>query len=341
MIVRDNIARELRHLDGFSTEIPHLPHFDEILEEIRDDLDVGQLAAACRMMWDRAIAWCQAGQIDDRALYWARLKLIKALYGRIPAEGLWEVENHSRGIKSDEKLGRPHILLTGFDPFRLTRNPQQSNPSGMIALRLNGAEFNGLLVKTAVFPVRFAAFDNLVIERYLDENVDHLFTKMIITTSMGRNRFDLERFPSSRRTSSAADNAGVVSIRSRFKANGSPFDSEFVEFTLPVGGDRLGLVSGPWQIVDNREVRTTINQFAATSLDELKDEIAVEGSGGGFLSNEISYRAISHIRQTNLDIPIGHVHVPRVSGYDEQVTADIVSQFCSLLDALTRDVSRV
>jgi hypothetical protein len=107
---------------------------------------------------------------------------------------------------------------------------------------------------------------------------------------------------------------------------------EFVEFSLPAAA--MAGVDGRWPVRDNREV-TTLERgtFRAGSLDELRDVTAVSGSGGGYLSNEISYRSVLLARTMGAVVPIGHLHTPRVTGYDPAMEADIVAEIRSILVA--------
>lgn len=66
-------------------------------------------------------------------------------------------------------------------------------------------------------------------------------------------------------------------------------------------------------------------EFSATSLSELQNETSVEGSGG-YLSNEISYRAIVLQQKFNSRAKVGHIHTPKVQGYDAETEQAIVEQ---------------
>nr|WP_259401761.1 hypothetical protein [Pseudoalteromonas sp. SG44-1] len=136
---------------------------------------------------------------DDRALYWARLlssKIIRttkpefALTTAEQSTLLTMLENGSRG-RTDlaySKNTTKKILLTGFDPFLLDRNINQSNPSGVAALLLDGQviTYQGISaeINTVMVPVRYEDFDQGIIEEllapyYALNNVD-----MIVTVSM-------------------------------------------------------------------------------------------------------------------------------------------------------------
>ena len=154
---------------------------------------------------------------------------------------------------------------------------------------------------------------------------------MVITVSMGRENFDLERFPARNRSAAAPDNLNILTGANHDAPkpplfNGGTLNgAEFVEFSLPA--DAMKAVKGRWQVKDNHQVKTlSKGQFDATSLSNLQDETSVEGSGGGYLSNEISYRSILMRDQFNLRIPVGHIHTPKVKGHDSQDEADIADQ---------------
>ena len=105
-----------------------------------------------------------------------------------------------------------------------------------------------------------------------------------------------------------------------------------MQFSLPI--EAMAAVKGHWSVNDNNQISTlSRGQFKASSLAELQNEISVEGSGGGYLSNEISYRSILLRDQFNLNLPVGHIHTPRIKGYDSQVESDIVEQIRAMIAA--------
>ena len=181
-------------------------------------------------------------QLDDRPHYWQRLILSQCLreLGAEPPD-LMEFELASRGMLGNQFSGGAtyRALVTGFDRFGLDDDIEQANPSGVIALQhqpepivLGAVRAE---IRSMIFPVRYEAFDEFLVERALETfsfKVD-----MVITFSMGRTRFDRERFLGRRRSSSTRDNV-------RQKAGGSvekPVvpshlkEPEFVEFSLPAG----------------------------------------------------------------------------------------------------------
>ena len=188
---------------------------------------------------------------------------------------------------------RKKILITGFDPFLLDEHIDQSNPSGVAALLLDGQVLShqGIRaeINTVMIPVRYKDFDEGLIESllapyYALNNVD-----MVVTISMGREHFDLERFPGKRRSVTAPDNANIVyggtqTAPKISSLNGRPLPgAEFVEFSLPVA--HMQKAQGPYEINDNHEVTTLEKTFKPSSLAELEGAIAVNGGGGG-----ITYR---------------------------------------------------
>ena len=282
-------------------------------------------------------------ELDDRPLYWHRLgmrrmvksaKQFQALDAEAQAELLWQLELISRGsrdiiFKRDVDL---KILVTGFDPFFLDREIKQSNPSGAAAMALDGRVINyqdiSAQIEALVVPVRYGDFDQGMIETLLKPYYDKV--DMIATISMGRSDFDLERFPGLRRSVGAPDNLNVYTgasaenpiIPQLFGKEWS--GPEFVEFSLPVAA--MIEATGVYNINDNREVTTLSGQKQPNSLSELDVETAVRGGGGGYLSNEISYRSIRLRNELNPDLPVGHIHTPRITAFDPQATTDIVAQ---------------
>ena len=282
-------------------------------------------------LWAHAVKDVQGGHFDDRPLYWARLKLRKLLrQGGGDAE---PGERAARGFDGKFQGPEPRVLLTGFDPFHLDRNIAQSNPSGLAALALDGTVVAGARIRTAILPVSFAAFDEGIVEELLTPHFKAGLL-VLLTVSMGRDGFDLERFPGLRRSAQTPDNANVLS-------GGSPAapqvpagleGPEFLEFTLPARA--MAATPGRWPVRDNRRV-TTLERgpLRPGSLAELKDDTAVAGSGGGYLSNEVAYRALRLRQRLGATFAVGHLHMPRVHGYDADAESEMVRQVRELLAA--------
>ena len=288
---------------------------------------------------------------DDRELYWARLLSSKVIRTTSPKFSITQAQlNTLLTLLEEGSRGRTDlafssgstkkILLTGFDPFLLDRNINQSNPSGVAALLLDGQviNYNGITaeINTVMVPVRYEDFDQGIIESllapyYALNNVD-----MVVTVSMGRTQFDLEHFPGKRRSVTAPDNANIVYGGTQTspvipKLNGRPLPgNEFVKFSLPVS--YMQQAKGPYKVIDNREVTTLEKTYKAPSNGELKNSIAVNGGGGGYLSNEISYRSIRLRDALNSSIPTGHIHTPRIQQFEPETEAKIVNQIKAMLE---------
>ncbi len=327
---------------------------DSKYQQQTDELEMTKMVARQgERLWQQAVRDVQSGSVDDRPLYWSRLAMQRQLKRSRPAFNMapWQqeillnaVEKSSRGFSNVQFSNDTEvkILLTGFDPFFLDRNVGQSNPSGLVALSLDGFKFstNGkkAQVETVMIPVRFADFDEGIIESLLTPIYRENSVDMIITVSMGRDDFDLEHFPGRNRSAAAPDNLNVLTGANKQKPMAPLFNRktlngpEFVEFSLPVAA--MQSVSGNWKVNDNHKVTSVAKgEFTASTLSELQSETSVEGSGGGYLSNEISYRAVLLGQQFNSSIAVGHIHTPRVSGHDPKVEAEIMAQVKAMVIA--------
>jgi len=319
-----------------------------------DELEMTKMVARQgERLWQQAVRDVQSGSIDDRPLYWSRLAMHRQLKRSRPAFNMapWQqgillnaVEKSSRGFSNVQFANdtQVKILLTGFDPFFLDRNIGQSNPSGLVALSLDGFTFsaNGkkAQIETVMIPVRFADFDKGIVESLLTPIYRENSVDMIITVSMGRDDFDLERFPGRNRSAAAPDNLNLLTGANKQKPmaplfNGKTLNGpEFVEFSLPAAA--MQSVSGNWKVNDNHKVTSVAKgEFTASSVAELHSETSVEGSGGGYLSNEISYRAVLLGQQFNSSIAVGHIHTPKVAGHDPKVEAEIMTQVKAMVIA--------
>jgi len=298
--------------------------------------------------------WQYAGQGflgDDRLLYWQRISITDTLRQHPSILGLPEAEQllclatfekASRGHDSIKfKKGHIRLLVSGFDPFLLDENIEQSNPSGLSALRLDDQVLkaqNGELihVRAVIFPVRFQDFDDGVVEALLEPLLRADAIDAFVSISMGRDAFDLERFPGRRRSASALDNANRPSGGSEDQPRVPLLRSEsldgpeFLEFSLPA--ERMREAPGRWLIRDNRTI-TSLEQgtLRAAQLSQLVGQTAVRGSGGGYLSNEIAYRALNVMDRSDSKIPMGHIHTPRMSTFDPAFLNDVYDQIKAML----------
>jgi len=317
--------------------------------------DPAELSRLGTQLWRRAQQSVDAKLVDDRLLYWQRLSLkrdFKADHLTDPGQldQLEAFERASRGFDdlaftTDADL---NILITGFDPFGLHNRIDQSNPSGIAALSFDGLVISGggkrAELQSAMFPVRFQDFDNGMVESVLVPLLAEGQLDAIVTISMGREGFDLERFPGRRRSATAPDNL-LVKTGANAKnplvprLHDAPLDgAEFVEFTLPVLA--MLAVQAPYPVRDNHNVATLKRgRFAATSIDSLANATAVSGSGGGYLSNEISYRSLRLVRNSSgKTIAAGHIHTPRIEGADATASHAITWQIRTLLEALLTEL---
>ncbi len=305
-------------------------------------------------LWQSAVHAVQSGDIwDDRALYWARLKLAAGLRSEASATALQAFELASRGMSGERfapeaspggDTSALRVVVTGFDPFHLDRQIEQSNPSGLAALSLDGRTLQTskgpARVQAAVFPVRFEDFDAGIVEGFLQPRLEQ-GVDLVVTISMGRDQFDLERFPGRRRSSAVPDNLNVLTGASPAAPLVPSFAGvelegpEFLEFTLPAGA--MVAVPGDFEVRDNRNVATlALGDLEAGDLQALAGQTAVRGSGGGYLSNEIAYRTLlanERVLGSGHRVPMGHVHTPRLEGFDPAFERKIVAQIEAMLIA--------
>ena len=303
-----------------------------------------------QLLWERAT---EGVPTDDRVLYWARLAALQHLTRS--SNAVQEAALHQNCRSSFEaasrgrtelswKEGHYRLLVSGFDPFLLDRNIEQSNPSGLAALRLDDQVLEssgGTLIhmRAVIFPVRFTDFDQGTLESLLGPLIEDDRIDAFVSISMGRDAFDLERFPGRRRSASSPDNLNLLSGGSEKapivpELGGVELEGpEFLEFSLPA--ERMQSRVGRWPVRDNHEITTLEwGTLSAESLVSLADQIAVRGSGGGYLSNEIAYRALNVMRQADRVIPMGHIHTPRMTTFDPAFLDDVVQQVKGMLQEI-------
>ncbi len=353
-IEEHRIERALESIPNVSARLkPRVDAFTEQLTKASNYTILTQLTTRHGSgLWrDAKQAFNQLNDYDDRPLYWARLQMSKALrsskaFVNLLASQqqklLWTLELQSRGqadIAFDKKTDKK-ILLTGFDPFFLDRHIDQSNPSGVVALSLDDLvlSINGKTaeIEVLIVPVRFRDFDQGMIEELLTPYIQDQSVDMVLTVSMGRENFDLERYPALRRSAKAPDNLNVLTGATKTNPlvpklkSSTLLGPEFVEFSLPITAMQKG--EGNYLVNDNRKVSTLSGgEFNAQALANIVKQTSVSGSGGGYLSNEISYRSIVLRDSFNPTLPVGHIHTPRIKAFDQKVLIDIVNQSKSII----------
>ncbi|MGV9966325.1 pyroglutamyl peptidase [Streptomyces olivaceus] len=294
-------------------------------------------------LWRRAVDRVQGrgpargdlSRDDDRPLYWARLGMTRELRTWEPGFGLSErqraglldeLERTSRGQR-DIRLpqhrtgsggggkGVKRVLLTGFDPFTLDRDIRISNPSGAVALALDGTVIDTpdgpARVETAVFPVRWQDFAEGAVERALRPYLPKadLFT----TVSQGRvGKFDVERTNGAWR-GGFPDNDNVSRTETVPVADPAS-QPQWTTTTLPYAAIAAA-DTGRFPVLDN----TAVTEIPAGGTEPVvrpdgptPGSTAREGGGGNYLSNEIAYRATLLRDRLGLHgtLPGGHVHTP-------------------------------
>lgn len=272
---------------------------------------------------------------DDRGLYWARISMAKHVHQWAPTSGLSQsqrdqlihtLEYTSRGMTTDTFSGTDgvtQVLVTGFDPFTLDQDIRIGNPSGANALSLDGQTWQvggqTVEIQTAMFPVRYADFDDRMAEHVLTPHYRSGAQQadMVMTVSQGRiGVFDLEVYNGRRRSvSSIGDNNNVQGGGTYTKPIVPPGMSpgpEFLKSSLPY--DQMAKASVP---PFTTRVHTAVVEIPKGETDPVvrvdgptKGSTAVEGGGGGYLSNEMAYRNTLLRKEYLSSMPAGHLHVP-------------------------------
>ncbi|CAL9438593.1 pyroglutamyl peptidase [Streptomyces sp. enrichment culture] len=294
-------------------------------------------------LWRRAVDRVQGrgpargdlSRDDDRPLYWARLGMTRELRTWEPGFRLSErqrtalLDELERASRGQRDIRLPHarhgdqgggkglkrVLLTGFDPFTLDRDIRISNPSGAVALALDGTVIDTpdgpARVETAVFPVRWQDFADGVVERALRPYLPKadLFT----TVSQGRvGKFDVERTNGAWR-GGFPDNDNVSRTETVPVADPDS-QPQWTTTTLPYEAITAA-DTGRFPVIDN----TAVTEIPAGGTEPVvrpdgptPGSTAREGGGGNYLSNEIAYRATLLRDRLGLHdtLPGGHVHTP-------------------------------
>jgi pyrrolidone-carboxylate peptidase len=329
------------------------------------------------ILWEAAVTRAGGGSPDwdDRLLYWPRLQMMKVLRNWTPkwlgkkikkelqtpddirrqrATLIALFETTSRGMASAVFSGSPEnkrILISGFDPFGLHQDIECGNPSGAAVLALDGSEISaeGITaeVQGVVFPVRFADFNAGMVERFFrpqltSDNPPH----MIMTISQGvGTKFEVERFAARARSLGGyPGNIGQTAGGSLVKPVEPPGlvpGPEFLETTLPKEAIRhgLGRTAPLKEETEFMEIRPGESRPVPGGDQPSPGATAVEGSGGGFLSNEVFYRTLLLRREVGSSIPVGHLHTPYLEPPGS--TPSDKQKFRDKRDLIVREVKKI
>ncbi|GGX24997.1 hypothetical protein GCM10010297_52570 [Streptomyces malachitofuscus] len=335
---------EERRLDGAAPqEILRRSGFADAAPDLARALDRARSYAQARRavdregteLWRRAVDRAQGrgpaggdlSRDDDRPLYWARLGMTRELRSWQPdfrlgdeqrARLLDTLERTSRGqttVHHPHRQGTKRILVTGFDPFTLDRDIRISNPSGAVALALDGTVIETpqgpARIETAVFPVRWRDFTEGTVERALRPHLPEV--DLFTTVSQGRvGRFDIERTNGAWR-GGFGDNENTGRTETIPVADPAT-QPQWTSTTLPYA-EIVAADTGRFPVYDN----TSVTEIPAGGTEAVvrpdgptPGSTARAGGGGDYLSNEIAYRATLLRDRLGLhkELPGGHVHTP-------------------------------
>ncbi len=328
----------------------------------------GFVSTQGRQLWDTAVTEAKnAGTLfDDRPLYWARLSMTAAVRQWLtvtPTERVAlqrSVDRAARGMTSyDFTRGTAkNVMLSGFDPFSLDGpGITGGNTSASAVLGLDDTVFNGAEVQVVVFPVRYDDFDTIppalsIVEEtfaihlasgprraHMIMSVSQQPAQLDPATGQWVHRFDLEHWNGRNRTA-GTDNRNRVSGGSYEYPVEAPYHTpwpgyqpkQFHASTLPID-HMLGVGGCPvvWdKVLHEQASNGATPRRAETPTNGWR---AVWGSGEGYLSNEVAYRA-TQLRETfGSPVKTGHLHVPDGTGPSPCHRSAIPTQFRQILAA--------
>jgi len=258
------------------------------------------------------------------------------------------VEQFSRNLVQDidtENRNSKNIIITGFDPYNMGEdidiNAMDNNPSGDLALFLHNKELSSFKVHTAIFPVRYEDFDNNILEIFLNQfafQVDAVFTVSLTPRS---EIIRVDKYAANNRTG-AKDNNGL-SKSGTIINNGN----SFLESSLPYENTIDKTYSGYKVILENSIESKEKGSLKISNINEVINDTPVRGSGGGYLSNEIFYRACKWRNDTkplsfipNLKRVVnGHIHIADVNKENYEKRMQVYSAaFSSIVSSIIENL---
>jgi hypothetical protein len=309
---------------------------------------------------------------DDRQLYWTRLMMTTALRAwnpswspdadalrRLQTRLLHILEQTSRGMTASAFPADPNlkrILISGFDPFGFQNagDIRQSNLSGAAAIALDGTTITdgkvSARIEAVVFPTRYADFNDEIAENFLRPHLagaqpPHL----VMSISQGVSKFEFEESAGRRRSGRDSRYASYLDNLGR-SGGGTPTrpveppglapGAEFLHTNVSPGllGAMRGAEGRTSAITEETEVYDLPAGASAPrhlpSGPGSSPGQAVEGAGGGFLSNEIFYRNSLLRTGTGSTVPMIHLHTPKLApGAADTVRNDMIERIRKILRA--------
>lgn len=165
------------------------------------------------------------------------------------------------------------LLLTGFEPF--LNHP--INPTEELVLRLDGEQIGEYEVKGLLLPVDFEKAPVAILEAVREFAPNAVLS---LGLAAGRTEITPERIAINCRDG-AADNSGRALVDSTIVENGA--DGYFS--TLPI-----------------RKLVDTLNEKGYPA--------SISNSAGTYLCNNVMYTVLHELKEKQLEIPAGFVHVP-------------------------------
>lgn len=165
------------------------------------------------------------------------------------------------------------LLLTGFEPFL----DHASNPTEKIVKQLNGETIGEFTVIGKVLPVAFDESAVVLLEAEKEVNPDAV---IMLGLAAGRSNITPERIAINIQ-GGAADNKGVKLQDESILENGPAGYFS----TLPI-------------------------QSFVETLHEQNIPASISNTAGTYLCNKVMYSMLHSLKQRELDIPAGFVHIP-------------------------------
>lgn len=340
--------------------------FESAIQKATKDEDVlAAINGYGQKLWMQTSARIKTKKIKfEGNLYWGRIwmhtilktKLQSGLKGKLP-EYVDLLEKRTRNMTSSqvkfvESSDTKKVLISGFDPFGTKRIASDShNISGTVAMHFDGKTLDVGKKKVhliaVIFPVTYKSFNGGMIENFYMPYLDTV--DAIVTFSQGgETEIDIERFYANHRRGYKENN--------HEKQKGAPVMSgtpEFYETNLPVnkmildkelkGKDKGQKVFFDQSYeTDKKKTKAPHEDKQVKNMNKPDFDIndikgtAREGSGGGFLSNELPYRVAHLINQKKKqkDIKYGHIHLP----FDEKLADQTIKEVQQLLERLTNEL---
>ncbi|WP_281646181.1 hypothetical protein [Parendozoicomonas sp. Alg238-R29] len=253
-------------------------------------------------------------------------------------------ELSSRGMLSASFLnaGSINLLIIGLDPSTFDMGNRRRQQPTSLVLNLDEHHWQGngknIHSQAVLVPNRFRDFDDGLVEGLLNPFFQNKnLQAIVILTTGNQKQLIFQRYAGRNRSTPIPDNNNTMTSAKPYRPSPPRFQGkslkgpEFLASSQP--DSSFFRVKLPWSVIDNRTISTLTGTKTIEDVEEVFEEVSVTGSSGGYLPNELTYRALLLKQQLNSPVKVFHLQLPQFNNQKENLTNNVF-QLEQILSAL-------